>query len=497
MSLMARTGTVQIRRCSNVCLSQAVFARGYSERKYDDNADESEVLVGQDKHNTFTGPSSFKGMVVNSPLRVPPIRRKYRVPYDEKKGWKLSDVPTGRPSDGVGTDDDTCNMIRDAAVGALKKHQRRLFSSPYSVLIILQGMDAGGKDSTIRMCLSGIDPAGCQIYGFRQPSAQEMQHDWLHRTRKLFPERGRIGVFNRSYYEETLVVRVHPQYLKSYGLQGLYADAPFSDPVSPHKLWDDRFESIRDMELHAARNNTIILKFMLHISKPVQAERLLSRVRTPGKQWKFSAADLNERQHWEKYQQAYEDVIKRTSRPWAPWYVIPADDKPFAQMMIAGIVEEAVAMLKLTKPSVSERDKERLVTADTILSEELRAAEKMGILKDAHGKAWDKLKKKEKITAEAMGYSEENWDEELQRQSYEHSALFAELVEHKIREVPWHSMPHFKQLAALQLGYVPETWNNPDFELPLRSKSFDQLTAEEIVAVHNLGYTERSWTFKG
>lgn len=414
------------------------------------------------------------------------------MPYDPKTGWKLADVPTLVDD---APDDDTCNMIREASTAALRKHQRRLFASPYSVLIILQAMDTGGKDGLIRKVLTGIDPAGCQIYGFKQPSAQEMEHDWLHRTRKLFPERGRIGVFNRSYYEETLVVRVHPQYLRSYGLQGMYADAQYSEPVSDHILWRDRFTSIRDMELHAARNNTVILKFMLHMSKDVQGKRLLARVNTPVKHWKFSAADLNERQHWDNYQRAYQDVLEATSRPWAPWYVVPADNKPYCQMVVAGIIEEAVAMLKLEWPKASGSNVARIQDARKILEQELASTKDIDDLKGSHEKEWGTLADSEKKAAQNLGYDQETWSKKKRVEHREHSAVFAEMVEKKIRESKWYSMPAFKQFAALEIGYVAETWNNPDYEVPLRAKKWTELTDGERIACKNLGYTERSWDF--
>ncbi len=181
-------------------------------------------------------------------------------------------------------------------------------------------MDAAGKDSTIRSVMSGINPAGCQVFSFKKPSTTELDHDFLWRTNKSLPERGRIGIFNRSYYEEVLVVRVHPEILN-------YQNLP--DAIEYKNIWQERYESIQDMEKHLARNGTIILKFWLNVSKDEQKNRFISRIDTQEKQWKWSSADLKERAHWDEYMQAYEEALNATSKPWAPWYAIPADDKPY------------------------------------------------------------------------------------------------------------------------------------------------------------------------
>lgn len=225
--------------------------------------------------------------------------------------------------------------------------QRRLYASDkHSVLLVFQAMDAAGKDSTIRAVMSGVDPAGCQVFSFKQPGSEELDHDFLWRTAKSLPQRGRIGVFNRSYYEEVLVVRVHPEYL---GGQKLPYD------VELEELWQQRYESIRDHEKHLARNGTIVLKFWLNVSQEEQHKRFLSRLDDQRKNWKFSAGDVDESQLWGDYMSAYEQALNATSRPWAPWYAIPADNKPSARLMVAETVVEALKSLDLQYPEVSEK----------------------------------------------------------------------------------------------------------------------------------------------
>ena len=230
--------------------------------------------------------------------------------------------------------------------------QRRLYAADqYSVLLVFQAMDAAGKDSTIRAVMSGVNPAGCQVFSFKQPSAEELDHDFLWRTAKSLPQRGRIGVFNRSYYEEVLVVRVHPQYLGSQKL-------PYQ--VELDELWQQRYESIRDHEKHLARNGTVVLKFWLNVSRDEQRKRFLSRLDEPQKNWKFSAGDVDESHHWDDYMNAYEDALNATSRPWAPWYAIPADDKPYARLLVAEIIGESLKSLDLQYPEVSKRHLEEI-----------------------------------------------------------------------------------------------------------------------------------------
>ena len=224
----------------------------------------------------------------------------------------------------------------------------------HSMLLIFQAMDAAGKDSTIRAVMSGINPAGCQVFSFKKPSSTELDHDFLWRTNKSLPERGRIGIFNRSYYEEVLVVRVHPKIID-------YQNLP--DKIDLESIWQERYESIQDLEKHLARNGTIILKFWLNVSKDEQKNRFISRIDTQEKQWKWSSGDLKERGHWDDYMQAYEDALKTTSKPWAPWYAIPADDKPYMRYSVAKIVEKTLESLDLKYPKIDNEERENLSQA--------------------------------------------------------------------------------------------------------------------------------------
>jgi PPK2 family polyphosphate:nucleotide phosphotransferase len=212
-------------------------------------------------------------------------------------------------------------------------------------------MDAAGKDSTIRAVLRGINPQGCQVTSFKQPSREELDHDFLWRVVSALPERGRIGVFNRSHYEEVLVVRVHPEFLEG---QRLPRD------LTLDKVWSGRHESIRDLESHLARNGFAIVKFFLNVSKEEQGDRFKRRIDRADKNWKFSEGDLAERELWSDYMQAYEEALNATSRPWAPWYAVPADDKPFMRATVSGIVEKSLTSLGLDYPKVGRAQKARL-----------------------------------------------------------------------------------------------------------------------------------------
>lgn len=218
----------------------------------------------------------------------------------------------------------------------------------HAVLLIFQAMDAAGKDSTIRAVLRGIDPAGSQFHSFKQPSTEELDHDFLWRTAQRMPERGRIGIFNRSYYEEVLVVRVHPELLDAQNL-------PNRVPLKT--LWPQRYESICDYERHLALNGTVVIKFWLNISKKEQHKRFLSRLDEPHKNWKFSVGDVKERENWDAYMQAYGEAIRETSRPWAPWYAIPADNKSFMRACVADIIVRSLQQLGLAYPEPSQEDR--------------------------------------------------------------------------------------------------------------------------------------------
>ena len=222
--------------------------------------------------------------------------------------------------------------------------QRLLYADDrFSVLLIFQAMDAAGKDSTIRAVLSGVNPAGFQVFSFKKPSAQELDHDFLWRSALALPERGRIGVFNRSYYEEVLVVRVHPEFLSGQRL-------PYRWEFG--QLWKERFTSIRDHEAHLARNGTVVLKFWLNVSKDEQRDRFVERLQEPEKNWKFESKDVAERDFWNAYMAAYEDALAATSRPWAPWYAIPADHKPFMRCTVSDIVVRTLESLNLRYPDL-------------------------------------------------------------------------------------------------------------------------------------------------
>jgi PPK2 family polyphosphate:nucleotide phosphotransferase len=217
--------------------------------------------------------------------------------------------------------------------------------SAHAVLIILQGMDAAGKDGAITHVMSGVNPQGVDVFAFKQPSARELLHDYLWRCEKVLPELGRIAIFNRSYYEEVVVVRVHAPLLEA---------EPVSQAGSPSQIWQERFEDINAFERHLSRNGTLVLKFFLHLSKDEQRKRLLKRIDTPAKNWKFSESDVRERAFWDKYQLAYEDLITHTSTAWAPWYVIPADHKWCTRAAIADIIVAKLEELKLSYPPVSD-----------------------------------------------------------------------------------------------------------------------------------------------
>jgi PPK2 family polyphosphate:nucleotide phosphotransferase len=240
--------------------------------------------------------------------------------------------------------------------------QELLYASDrYSLLLIFQAMDAAGKDGAIKHVLSGVNPQGCQVSSFKQPSAEELEHDFLWRTTKRLPERGRIGIFNRSYYEEVLVVRVHPEYLAGQRLP----DKPL--PGSPG-FWARRMHSIREHEAHLVRNGTIIVKFFLHVSQEEQRRRFLDRIDHPDKNWKFSESDVRERQHWDAYMAAYAQALSATSTREAPWYVIPADDKKNARLIMSTVINQTLQKLKLEFPKLDRGRLTELKAARRLLA---------------------------------------------------------------------------------------------------------------------------------
>jgi len=238
--------------------------------------------------------------------------------------------------------------------------QAKLYAQDcWALLLIFQAMDAAGKDGTIKHVMSGVNPEGCQVYSFKVPSEAELQHDFLWRTTRNLPERGHIGIFNRSYYEELLVVRVHPKALED---ENLPASLVTKD------IWEERFEDIRCFERHMARNGTVIRKFFLHLSKKEQKRRFLARLEEPGKNWKFSAADIHEREYWDDYQKAYEDMIRNTATRHAPWYVIPADNKWFTHLAVSAAIVETLEELNLAYPKVDAAKRRELQAARLTLA---------------------------------------------------------------------------------------------------------------------------------
>lgn len=245
----------------------------------------------------------------------------------------------------------------------LSAQQQMLYAADkYSLLLIFQAMDAAGKDGAIRHVMSGVNPQGCQVFSFKQPSYLELDHDFLWRTSKRMPERGRIGIFNRSYYEEVLVVRVHPQYLVGQRLP--------DEHLENGNIWEERYHSIVESERHLYRNGTRIIKFFLHLSKEEQRQRFLKRIDDPDKNWKFSTSDYKERQLWDKYREAYEACLSATSTDHAPWYVIPADDKKNARLIISSIINHNIAQLGLTYPNVSDKRRAELQAIRELLAAE-------------------------------------------------------------------------------------------------------------------------------
>ncbi len=225
-------------------------------------------------------------------------------------------------------------------------------SNSYAVLIIFQGMDAAGKDSAIKHVMSGVNPQGCEVHSFKHPSMEELEHDFLWRTTRYLPERGRIGIFNRSYYEEVLIVRVHPEILHSEGLP--------KELLDEKTIWRDRYRSIVDLENHLYRNGTRIVKFFLHVSKDEQRRRFLARIDEPDKNWKFSRGDLEERKFWNDYMKAYEACLSATSSREAPWYVVPADDKKNARLIISRTILDTLHGLKMAYPELSKKQQKEL-----------------------------------------------------------------------------------------------------------------------------------------
>ena len=278
------------------------------------------------------------------------------------KNFRLKDWD---PSDTLKFNDkEQAEKILADGVERIAKLQDKLYAdNRWSLLLIFQAMDAAGKDGTIKHVMSGINPQGCQVFSFKSPSHEEIEHDFLWRTTKSLPERGRIGIFNRSYYEEVLVVKVHPEYL---GKQQLHQSLVGKD------VWKNRYESITDFEKHLTRNGTIVRKFFLNVSKKEQKERFLKRLDDPERNWKFSDADVAERQHWDAYQDAYQEMIRETSTKESPWYVVPADHKWFSRVVVASAIISTLESLDLQFPTVTEAQKARVQAARKLLEAEAK-----------------------------------------------------------------------------------------------------------------------------
>lgn len=276
--------------------------------------------------------------------RAKKLAKHYRVTSGKK--FSLKDFPTEGGKD-LGKDEKPlAQQALQLGVQALAEMQDKLYAQDkWALLVIFQAMDAAGKDGAIKHVMSGINPQGCEVTAFKAPSSEELDHDFLWRCMKKLPERGRIGIFNRSYYEEVLVVRVHESILKAQKLP---------DKLVTSSIWDDRLEDIRNFESYLSKNGIMVLKIFLNVSKKEQKKRFLERIDKPEKNWKFSAADVEERKYWKPYQAAYEELIKKTATEKSPWYVVPADNKSYARMVVASAIITALDSMKLAYPEVSD-----------------------------------------------------------------------------------------------------------------------------------------------
>lgn len=286
--------------------------------------------------------------------RVDDLLRRYRI--SDGRRFRLKQVD---PGDTAGQPREGADELLAKGIARLSEEQTKLYAqNEWALLLVFQAMDGAGKDSTIRHVMSGVNPQGVQVYSFKQPSAEELDHDFMWRTNTRMPERGRIGIFNRSYYEEVLVVRVHPEYLAGQRLP--------RKVITPG-IWKQRFDDINASERYLTNNGIAIRKFFLHVSKDEQKRRFLKRLDEPEKNWKFSAADVRERRHWGAYMRAYEDMIRHTATPHAPWYVVPADRKWFTRLVVAAAVVDALRDLKLGYPKLDAKARKDLAAARALL----------------------------------------------------------------------------------------------------------------------------------
>jgi PPK2 family polyphosphate:nucleotide phosphotransferase len=276
------------------------------------------------------------------------VKSPFLVPFDGD--FDIAETSTLAEDYGEVPSKKDCKKQLEKVVAEIDVLQQMMYAHDHhSILLVFQAMDAGGKDSTIRAVTKGLNPAGCQVHSFKKPSANELDHDFLWRTNKALPERGRIGIFNRSHYEEVLVARVHPAIISSQRLPN----------VDPEAIWQDRYESINDMEKHIAKNGTVVIKFWLNVSKKEQKNRFISRLDEKHKHWKFSESDIDQREHWDAYMHAFDIALRKTSRPCSPWYAIPADNKPFMRLQVAEIILKTMQSLDLHYPEVNEEETAR------------------------------------------------------------------------------------------------------------------------------------------
>jgi PPK2 family polyphosphate:nucleotide phosphotransferase len=274
--------------------------------------------------------------------------KKLAKPYcvTSEKKFKLKDFPTSEKNEVSKADKKFAQQALQVGIQALAEMQDKLYAQDkWALLLIFQAMDAAGKDGAIKHVMSGINPQGCQVTSFKSPSTEELDHDYMWRCMKHLPERGRIGIFNRSYYEEVLVVRVHDEILKAQKLP---------EKLITEDIWDDRMNDMRSFETYLNNNGILVVKFFLNVSKKEQKKRFLERIDKPDKNWKFSNADVKERKYWKQYQTAYEEMIKKTATEKSPWYVVPADNKPYARMVVAAAIINALDSMKLKYPEVGE-----------------------------------------------------------------------------------------------------------------------------------------------
>ena len=293
-------------------------------------------------------------------MKLAHIAKRFRIDRPDK--FRLADHDPAECC-GLAVDEKEAQSMLADGIAQLAELQQRLYADDrWSVLIVLQAMDAAGKDSIIKHVMSGINPQGCEVHSFKQPSAEELQHDFLWRVAQRLPTNGRIGIFNRSHYEEVLIVRVHRDMLTRQKLP---------NQSDGKDIWKQRFEDIRSFERHLARNGTCILKFFLNLSKEEQRKRFLDRIDEPAKRWKFSMNDVVERKRWNEYMAAYEDAIRHTSTPEAPWFVVPADHKWFSRLVVAAAVVEAMDRLDLQYPKVTGTDLKELKKASKALKKDM------------------------------------------------------------------------------------------------------------------------------